>query len=144
MRFVRLDIVLRVLAAAALGVSGYVHLHLAHLYTTLGDTISMGDLFYAQAVVAAVAAAWLLITGTRTAWWLAAAVGAASFVAVMVYRYVDLGAIGPIPNMYDASWRPSPDKVLSAVAEAAVVVLFGYWLARSRGRGDAGDAQPVS
>jgi hypothetical protein len=44
----------------------------------------------------------------------------------MLYRYVDVGAIGPIPNMHDASWLPSPDKAVSAIAEAAVVVV---WLA---------------
>ena len=126
------DLTLRVLAAAALGVSAYVHLHLAHLFTTLGDTITMGDLFYAQGIVAALVALWLLVRGARLAWWAAAVVGAASFVAVMLYRYVDVGAIGPLPNMYDASWRPSPDKVLSAIAEAAVVVLFVVWLLVSR------------
>src|SRR5439155_476941 len=113
---------LRVLAAS-LAISAYVHLHLAHLYTSLGDTISMGDLFYAQGVVAALVAIWLLVTGMRIAWWVASVVGAASLGAVMLYRYVDVGAIGPLPNMYDASWQPSPDKLLSAVVEAAVVVL---------------------
>ena len=49
----------------------------------------------------------------------------ASFGAVMLYRYVDVGAIGPIPNMHDASWLPSPDKAVSAIAEAAVVF---FWL----------------
>jgi hypothetical protein len=120
------DVALRVLAVAGLGVSSYVHLHLAHLYRGLGDTITQADLFYAQGVVAAVVALWLLLTGMRFAWWAAAAVGAASFAAVMVYRYVDVGAIGPIPNMYDASWYPTPDKALSAVAELVVVVA---WLA---------------
>ena len=118
------DIVLRVLAVAALAISAYVHFHLAHLYDSLGDTITMGALFRVQAAIATVVALWLLVTGNRFAWWAAALVGAASFAAVMTYRYVDVGAIGPIPNMYDASWYPKPDKALSAVAEAAVVVLW--------------------
>lgn len=119
------DIVLRVLAVAGLAVSAWIHLDLAHLYKSLGDTITQADLFYAQAAVAAVVALWLLVTGMRTAWWAAALVGAGSFAAVMLYRYVDVGTIGPIPNMHDASWLPSPDKAISAAAEAAVVI---FWL----------------
>jgi hypothetical protein len=115
---------LRVLAAAGLGISAYVHLHLAHMYRSLGDTITQGDLFYAQGAVCIVIGLWLLVTGMRLAWLSAALVGAASFAAVMLYRYVDVGAIGPLPNMSDPSWYPSPDKALSAVAEAAVVVLW--------------------
>ena len=127
MRSNAIDIALRVLAAAALGVSSYVHLHLAHYFAHLGSTITMGQLFIVQGIVAAAVAVWLLVTGMRLAWWAAAVMGAASFAAVMVYRYVDVGAIGPLPNMYDATWQPSPDKVLSAIAEAAVVVLFVVW-----------------
>lgn len=127
-------LVLRLLTAAALGVSAYVHLHLAHLYSTLGSTITQADLFYAQGVIAIVVGVWLLATGMRLAWVAAALVGAASFGAVMLYRYVDVGAIGPIPNMYDASWLPSPDKALSAVAEAAVVIFALIGLATARGR----------
>ena len=118
-------VALRVLAVAGLGVSAYVHLHLAHRYATVPhDTIGQDDLFYAQGVVAAVIGLWLLVTGHRFAWWAAALVGASSFGAVMLYRYVDVGALGPLPNMTDMSWQPSPDKALSAVAEAAVVVLW--------------------
>ena len=119
-------IALRVLAAIALGVSAYVHLHLAHRYAYPG-TISGTTLFRIQGVTAAVVALALLVTGNRWAWAAAAAIGLASFAAVMLYRYVDVGAIGPLPNMYDATWRPSPDKMLSAVAEIAVPVL---WLAQ--------------
>ena len=121
-----LAVALRVLAAAALAVSAWIHFDLADRYATVPhDVIGQDDLFYAQAAVAIVVALWLLITGQRFAWWAAALVGAASFAAVMLYRYVDVGAIGPLPNMNDASWEPSPDKMVSAIAEAAVVV---FWL----------------
>lgn len=128
------DLVLRVLAAAGLAVSAWIHFDLAHLYKSLGDSITQADLFYAQAAVAAVVALWLLVTGMRTAWWAAALVGAGSLAAVLVYRYVDVGAIGPIPNMHDASWLPSPDKAISAIAEAAVVVLWLLHEAATRRR----------
>ena len=122
------QIALRVLAAAALGVSAYVHLHLAHLYAYPG-TISGTDLFRAQGVTAIAVAAILLATGNRWAWLAAALLGLASFGAVMLYRYVDVGSIGPLPNMYDATWQPSPDKLLSALVELALPVLWALHLA---------------
>jgi hypothetical protein len=118
-------VALRILAAACLGVSAWIHFHLADRYATVPhDVIGQDDLFYIQAAVAAVVALWLLVTGRRFAWWAAALVGASSLGAVLLYRYVDVGALGPLPNMNDASWEPSPDKAVSAIVEAAVVVLW--------------------
>lgn len=116
------DVVLRLLGAAALAISSYVHLHGAHFYSSLGDSITQADLFYAQGAVAAAVALWVLVTGNRWAWVAVALVGAASFAAVVVYRYVDVGSIGPIPNMYEPSWQTN-QKLLSAYAEAAAVVV---------------------
>ena len=45
--------------------------------------------------------------------------------AVLLYRYVDVGAIGPLPDMYDASWYS--EKTWSAIAEAAAAVA-AFWL----------------
>lgn len=129
------ELVLRVLAVAGLGYSAYVHLHLAHYYAGNGGTITQGDLFRAQGVVALVVAAGLLATGWRWAWWAAGAVGLASVVAVLTSRYTSLGAVGPFPNMHEPTWQPSPDKAASAVAEAAVVVIvvaWTVWTARDR------------
>lgn len=125
------DVGLRLLGAAALAISSYVHLHGAHFYTALGNTITQADLFYAQGAIAAAVALWVLLTGQRLAWAAVALVGVASFAAVMLYRYVDVGAIGPIPNMYSPTWTPSPDKLLSAYAEAAAFVLGLLALLRS-------------
>jgi hypothetical protein len=124
-------IALRVLAAAALGISSYVHLHVAHLYS-YGSTITGTDMFIGQGVVAALVAVVLVVTGNRWAWVVAALVGLASFGAVMLYRYVDVGAIGPLPNMYDATWQPSPDKIMSAIAEICIPVLWLLHLASRR------------
>jgi len=68
------------------------------------------------------------VTGNRWVWAAGALLGLASFAAVMTYRYVDLGAIGPLPNMYDATWQPSPDKLLSALVEIALPVLWAVHL----------------
>jgi hypothetical protein len=126
------DVALRVLGAAALAISSYVHLHGAHFYKTLGDSVTQADLFYAQGAVAAAVALWVLLTGNRWAWVAVGLVGAASFAAVVVYRYVDVGSIGPIPNMYEPSWQTN-QKLLSAYAEAAAVVIAaGALVSRSR------------
>ena len=116
------DLTFRLLGAAALAISSYVHLHGAHFYSSLGDSITQADLFYVQGIVAALVALWVLATGNRWAWVAVALVGAASFAAVMVYRYVDVGSIGPIPNMYEPTWQTN-QKLLSAYAEAAAVVI---------------------
>ena len=121
----------RLLGAIALGISAYVHVHLAPSYPYPG-TITGTQLFYAQGIVAAAAAVALLVSGNRYVWLAAVAIGVASFAAVMLYRYVDVGAIGPLPDMSDATWEPKPDKPLSAIAEASVVVWWAMSLAVSR------------
>ena len=130
-RWSLIDVVLRVSAAAALAISSYVHFHGAHFYTSLGNTITQADLFYVQATIAALVALWVLVTGNRWAWLAVAAVGAASFAAVMTYRYIDVGSIGPIPDMYEPTWQTS-QKLLSAYAEAAAVVIAAVALVRAR------------
>jgi hypothetical protein len=127
------DVALRLIGAAALAISSYVHLHGAHFYTSLGNTITQGDLFYAQGAIAALVALWVLVTGNRWAWVAVAMVGIASFAAVMTYRYVDVGSIGPIPDMYEPTWQTS-DKLLSAYAEAAAFVAAAMALIRMRAR----------
>ena len=52
----------------------------------------------------------------------ALAVAASALAAVLLCRYVDVGALGPLPDMYENTWQV-PGKLLSAVAEAAAVVL---------------------
>src|SRR3954469_17747708 len=116
-------LVLRVIAATCLGISAYVHLHLASRYGLPG-TISGETIFRVQGIVAATVGVLLLVTGNKWVWAAAAVVGLASFAAVMLYRYVNVGAIGPLPNMYDSTWQPSPDKLLSAIVEIAVPILL--------------------
>lgn len=133
--------VLLALAGASLAVSAYVHLHLAKSYAYPG-TISGTQLFVAQGVVALVVAAVLVVTDSRWAWLAAAVVGLASFAAVMSSRYLDIGAIGPFPDMRDATWHPTPDKPLSAAVEALVVLLaLARW---AWGRRASRTAQPAS
>jgi hypothetical protein len=115
---------LRVATAAALGVDAVVHWQNAPAYDTVGTTITQGTLFRAEAV-AAVAAGLLVLLRPRTSSWLAAlAVAGSALGAVLLYRYVDLGTLGPLPDMYENTWQV-PGKLLSAYAEGAAVVLAG-------------------
>jgi hypothetical protein len=52
---------------------------------------------------------------------------AAALGAVLLYRYVDVGVLGPLPDMYENTWQV-PGKLLSAYAEGAAVVLAGLGL----------------
>jgi hypothetical protein len=96
--------------------------------------ISQGQLFRAEAAVA-VAVGLLVLVRPRPSSWLAALlVGASALGAVLLYRYVDVGALGPLPDLYENTWQV-PGKLLSAYAEAAAVVLAGLGLLTHRSPG---------
>jgi len=46
----------------------------------------------------------------------AASVAGGGLVPLLVYRYYDLGSLGPLPAMYEPAWYP--DKTHTAVAQA--------------------------
>lgn len=117
----RRSLVLAVLAAVGLGIDAYVHLHLAPNYDPIGDTITQGALFRIEAVGAILVGLALLFVENRLVWLSALAVGIGGVVAVLLYRYVNVPAIGPVPSMYEPVWFG--EKTLSAVAEGAVVVI---------------------
>ncbi len=137
--------VLRVGVAAGLVVSAVIHAQLAPGYQqAAAGGIGQGTLFLIQAGAAALAAVFVLLRGSRTAFAAAAMVGLSSLAAVILYRYVQVPALGPLPSMYEPVWYAA--KVVTAVAEAAVtgLALAGYALLRqgrpgshltSRGRG---------
>lgn len=111
--------VLRVAAAAALLVSAYVHLDLASPPYYIAGQLTLAALFVVQAVAAAVAAAWVLVRGSRRALLAAAVVGLASVLALVLSVYVRLPSFGPFPVLYEPFWYAS--KVVAAVAAAVAV-----------------------
>jgi hypothetical protein len=125
MRRGRASLALAVVAALGLLYDAKVHLHLAGGYDAIGSALTQGLLFRAEAVVAILAAVAVLVSDRRLIWATAGLTGLAAVAAVVLYRYVDLGAIGPVPNMYEPAWYA--DKLHSAYAEAAVAI---SWLAR--------------
>ena len=118
-----LSYLLRLIVVACLAIDAYVHLDLAHDYDPIKASVSQGTLFRYEAAAAIVAGVLLLITGRTFAWIFAFVVLAAGFAAVMIYQYVDIGAFGPFPEMYDPYW--TFEKGLSVVAEGVGAVLAG-------------------
>jgi hypothetical protein len=132
----RASLVLAVLAAAGLAYDAYVHLHLADSYDPVGDTITQGGLFRLEAALAIVVALAVLASDHRLVWLAVGMVGFGGVAAVVLYRYVDVGAIGPIPNMHEPIWYG--EKTRSAWAEAGVGVV---WLVREALRYSAARAR---
>ena len=108
---------LRLLTAAALAIDAYVHADLAPTYDAVGTHISQGALFRIEAGLSALAALLILVRAIRTVWALCALVLASGLAALLLYRDVDVGTLGPLPNMYEPAWFP--EKTAAAIAEAA-------------------------
>ena len=63
-------------------------------------------------------------------------VAGSAAVAVTLYTYVNVGQLGPLPNLYENTWH-EPGKIASAIAEAlaALISLVGLVVAaRNRRR----------
>jgi hypothetical protein len=118
---------LRVGTAAALGVDAVVHWQNAPAYDAAGTTITQGTLFRAEAVVAVAAGLLVLLRPRASSWVVALLVAGSALAAVLLYRYVDVGSLGPLPDMYENTWQV-PGKLLSAYADGAAVVLAGLGL----------------
>jgi len=129
----------RLLVAAALVVDALVHLRLAGAYDGVrGALVSQGTLFRAEGVVALLAALATVFGRGRSALLLAFAVLASALAAVLLYRYVAVGPLAGLPDMYEPTWFP--EKTVSAVAEGlgallALLALLGAVPGGRRGRG---------
>ena len=116
---------LAVLAAVPFVIDAVVHATSASSYDPAGGgLITEGNLFRAEAGLAALVALLLVARPSRSVWTLAFATAVTALGAVVLYRYVNVGAIGPIPNLYEPTWQV-PGKLLSAYAEASAVVISG-------------------
>jgi hypothetical protein len=133
-------------AAATLFIDAYVHVHDAGFYDAVRSSVlSQGTLFRLQAVVALAVGLVLLIRPRRLWWAVALLVLGSAFGAVLLYRYVDVGALGPLPNMFEPTWA-LPGKLASAWAEGTGTALTTLGLvlsilAHRSKRRDAGHGQ---
>ena len=120
--------------AVTLAIDAYVHATSAAFYDPPhAGFLTEGNLFRVETALSALLALLVLIRPAR--WSLAAAlvVAATAVGAVVLYRYVNVGAIGPLPNLYEPSWQV-PGKLASAFAEGIAVVLCAAGLALIRVR----------
>jgi hypothetical protein len=126
-------LVVRGLVALALLVDAAVHLNLAPGYQLSAPSgIGAGNLFRLEAAVALAAAALVLVRGNRTSYAAAFLVGLSALGAVLLYRYVNVPALGPLPAMYEPLW--STQKILSALAEAFAAVVAAAMLISMSGK----------
>ncbi len=128
---------LGVATAVLLAIDAYVHFHDAHFYDAVAtSTLSQGSLFRAQAAAAVVVGIALLVRPHPVVWAVAVLVTASAVGAVLLYRYVDVGALGPLPDMYEPTWAAA-GKLASAVAEGlgTLLAVVGFVVAvRARPR----------
>jgi hypothetical protein len=138
-----MGLLIRLAVVAGLGVDAYVHFHLAG-DTGQSGTISESTLFWVQGVVAVVVAVLVLVRPRPVPYLIAFLVAASALGAVLLYRYADLGAIGPLPDMYEPVWYT--EKVITTVAEAVATIAgaagFAY-TARRTGAATAERGRPV-
>ena len=118
---------LGVLTAALLAIDAYVHLHDAGLYDG-GTGITEGALFRVEACVAVVVALALLVRPHRAVWVIALLVAAGAAGAIYLYTSVDVGALGPLPNLYEPTLA-LPGKRLAAAAETEATATAALGLA---------------
>jgi hypothetical protein len=124
-------LLLRLLVAAGLAVDAYIHWDFApEMAGVPGGGIGGDVLFYVQAGVAAGAAVLVLAWQRRWTNAIAFLVAGSALGAVLLYYFVDMGAIGPLPAMYEPVWYAQ--KTISAAGEgvAAIAALAGVFLGR--------------
>jgi hypothetical protein len=131
--------VLAVATAALLAIDAYVHFDDAGFYDFgTGAPLTQGALFRIEASVAVVVAVALLVWPHWLVWVIALLVAGSAAGGVYLYTYVDVGRLGPLPNMYEPTWS-LPGKRASAVAEtvatatAMVGLAAALYVRRSHG-----------
>lgn len=131
-RLASIALLARLLTVVGLAVDAYVHFKLAPDRPPADSSggISQVTLFYAEGIAAATAALLVLVTAARGAYAFAFVVVASALAAVLLYYYVDVGAIGPLPNMYEPIWYA--DKVTATVAEAVALIVAPVGLLTGR------------
>ncbi len=104
-----------------LAVDAYTHFDLASLYAfNKTSVVSESTLFRVEAVLAILVGIAVLIRPNVFTAGAAFLVAAGGLALLVLYRYVDVGKIGPIPNMYEPIWFK--EKTISALGEVAAVV----------------------
>ncbi len=117
----------RLIAALGLAVDAYVHLDLAGGYDAKsGAVIGQGGLFRIEAA----AALLVLVVHRRATDTAVLVVAGSAAVVALAYRYLDLGPILGLPDMYEPIWFPP--KTLATAAEVLAALATLVLLRRRR------------
>ena len=116
-----------VVAVVGLGIDAYTHIDLASLYSHSTTSITQEQLFDIEAALAIVSAVALLFRVNLWTVLAAFLVSAGGLTLLLLYRYVDVGTIGPVPNMYEPLWYDEKSvcawfEAVAAIASAASLV----------------------
>jgi hypothetical protein len=110
--------VLVAITVVGLGIDAYTHFDLASLYRfNKTSVISEATLFQIEAVLAILVGLAVLIRPNLLTAGAAFLVAAGGLGLLLLYRYVDVGKIGPIPSMYEPIW--STEKLVCMWGEIA-------------------------
>ena len=136
---------LRALVVAGLAVDAWVHWKLAPNFDGHADRaglhLTAGQLFRFETVIAVLTLALVLVSSRKVVALTALLVAGGAVATVLLYRYVDVGELGPFPAMYDPRW--TSDKAISAIAEGVAALAALAWLmlpGAGSGAGTAGNA----
>lgn len=122
---VRFELVVRAVVVLGLAVDSFVHLRMAPVMDIAAPGgIGGGNLFRIQGALAGATALLLLLLPRWWTYGIAVLVALSALGPVLLYHFVDVPPIGPIPSMYDPLW--SPEKVVTIVGEA-LAAGFGLW-----------------
>lgn len=127
---------LRVVTSAGLVADAVVHFHLARNYDVVVGGLGQGTLFRVESVVALLVAVLVLVARR---WWtdaLAFLVAASALLALLVSTYAHVGAIGPIPDMFEPIWFPEKAFAAIAATVAAVTAIAALVVAMATRRDD--------
>jgi hypothetical protein len=110
-----------VLTVGGLAIDAYVHFDLASAYDPVKTShVSQGNLFRAEGAVAILAALVLVARPRRYTAAFAVLVAASGAAALWIYRYYNIGKLGPFPSMYEPLWYPK--KTSAGIAEIVATV----------------------
>jgi hypothetical protein len=117
-----------------LAIDSYTHFKTADNYdlNTTG-TVNQGVLFRIEASIAIVAALLLIVRANMLTAAFALLVSGGGLALLLLYRYVAVGKIGPIPDMTEMVWYGQ--KTSSAVGEAVAVLASASLLVYFRRNG---------
>lgn len=125
-----------VVAITGLVIDAWTHFDLASTYRfNRTDWVNEAVLFRIEASLAVVAALWLVVQPKLLSILFTIAVTGGGAFALLLYRYVDVGKLGPIPNMYEPIWTGEKQLSLAGefIALGAALALFGLYVFERRG-----------